>query len=141
MILQELTAIMCLIHFFHIFDIRVELLTMLLIKIAKMCRKSLNLTTLLSRFKNLAKLLNLPLLKTLYHPLMHYRLPNGILGWGAASNSHLAKLKIIHKLFLKMILNKKKTYPTDDINVLNWNNKIIIAINAFSIVNFNPDNI
>lgn len=71
------------------------------------------LRTLLYKFKYLKLILDLPHLKMLYCALVESRLSYGILSWGGIMYSHLKKLDILQKYFLKIIFNKERTYSTN----------------------------
>lgn len=68
---------------------------------------------MLGRFRRMAEILDFKQMKTLYHALIESHLSYGILGWGAAYDCHLNRLKIIQKSFLKIILRKSRTYSSE----------------------------
>lgn len=73
--------------------------------------------SILFRFKFLKSILDLPNLKTIYYSLVESRLSYGIIGWGSAVNYYIKKLEIIQKKFLKIMLNKVNTYPSDNLYI------------------------
>lgn len=73
------------------------------------------LSCILYRFKHLKNFLGQRHLKILYHSLVESHLSYGILGWGGLLNSHIAKLDIMQKKFLKIILDRKPTHPTEEL--------------------------
>lgn len=52
-------------------------------------------------------------MRILYFSLVESRLSYGILGWGGVVKSHLNKLEIVQKYFLKIMYGKERTYPSD----------------------------
>nr|CAI5857641.1 unnamed protein product [Callosobruchus analis] len=71
------------------------------------------LRQLLYRFKYLKNILDLSHLKTIYYSLVESRLRYAIIGWGGAAYCHLRPLDVLQKKMLKIIYNKKITYPSD----------------------------
>lgn len=51
-------------------------------------------------------------LKTLYYALVQSHLTYGLIAWGGATDSHLAKLQNIQKWIIKIMYNKSRLYPT-----------------------------
>lgn len=70
------------------------------------------LRSMLFRFKYFSNILEIYHLRILYHALIESRIQYGILGWGSALDSHLKKLLILQKYFLKIIHKKKRSYST-----------------------------
>lgn len=68
---------------------------------------------LLTRFKYLKEYLEEKQLKTLYYSLVQSQISYGIAGWGGVNDNHLEKLNTVQKWILKIIYNKKRTYPSD----------------------------
>lgn len=68
---------------------------------------------LLSKFKLLRNYLELNQMRMLYYSLVQSHITYGIIGWGGAYKSNLRNLEIMQKWFLKIILNKVRTYPTN----------------------------
>lgn len=68
---------------------------------------------LLSKFKFLRQYLDLDHMKALYYSLIRSHLTYGIIGWGGVYKNNLKNLEVMHKWFLKIMLKKVKTYPTD----------------------------
>lgn len=71
--------------------------------------------TFLGRFRYLAKILPLHHLKMLYFALVDSRIAYGIIGWGGITNVYLEKLNTLQKYFLKILLRKDRTYPSDSL--------------------------
>lgn len=71
------------------------------------------LQAILYKFRYLSKILKEYQLKVLYHALVESHLNYCILGWGGVVKTYLAPLEILQKRFLKLIMNKELTYPTD----------------------------
>lgn len=70
---------------------------------------------ILYRFRYLKNFLNQRYLKIIYHALVESHLSYGILGWGGVLNVHLGNLEIMQKRFLKIMLNVKPTYPSEQL--------------------------
>lgn len=70
---------------------------------------------LLGRFVRLRNTLTTHQLLILYNSLVQSHLNYGILSWGGAYNCHLNRLYIIQKWFLKIILNKPRTFPSEQL--------------------------
>lgn len=68
---------------------------------------------LLTRFKYLQEYLEEKQLKILYYSLVQSQISYGIAGWGGVKDNHLEKLNTVQKWILKIIYNKKRTYPSD----------------------------
>lgn len=71
------------------------------------------LRSILYLFKQLKQYLNQKNLKTAYHALVESHISYGIIGWGGILNDHLNKLNVIQKRFLKLMLHKETTFPSD----------------------------
>lgn len=70
---------------------------------------------LLPRFREMKQYLDFGRLKTLYYSLVQSHLTYGIIAWGGAYKNSLRNLEVIQKYFLKLLLNKPKTHPTDQV--------------------------
>lgn len=68
---------------------------------------------ILFRFKLLKQVLDIKNLRIMYHGLVQSLLEYGIIAWGSVKSTYLKKLEVIQKRFLKLMFNKKCTYPTD----------------------------
>lgn len=68
---------------------------------------------LLGTFKYLKKFLNKEHLKIVYQSLVEPHFSYGIIGWGGLTKTHVTKLEILQKRFLKIIFNKNYTYPSN----------------------------
>lgn len=73
------------------------------------------LRSLLFKFKQLKQILDLKEIKLLYHSLVESHLQYGITGWGGVLKQHVKNLEITQKYFLKIMLNKVRTYPSNDL--------------------------
>lgn len=73
------------------------------------------LRTLIYKFKFISQVLELPQLKIIYFALIESRISYGILGWGGLNKTQQKRLEIIQKYFMKIIMNKTKTYSTEAI--------------------------
>lgn len=73
------------------------------------------LRSLLYKFKLLRDILDLPQLLITYTALIESRIRYGILGWGGVAKTHLKKLEILQKRFLKIMFRKDFTHPTDQL--------------------------
>lgn len=73
------------------------------------------LRTILHKFKYLKSLLTVHQLKILYHALVESHLRYGIVCWGNALKTHILKLEVLQKRFLKTILGKDPRYPSDSL--------------------------
>lgn len=71
------------------------------------------LRTILFKFKYLRNLLDIVHLKIIYYALVESRLSYGILGWGGIANSHLKKLEILQRWFIKVMFKKERTYSSE----------------------------
>lgn len=71
------------------------------------------LRTIIFKFKYLRNILDLPQIKILYYALVESRLSYGILGWGGISSTYLKNIETIQKRFLKIMLKKEHTYPSN----------------------------
>lgn len=109
----------------------------------------MKIRSLLPMFRNLRHLLNVTQLKTLYFSLVRSQLLYGILSWGSVAYCYLRKLEVMQKWILKVIYNRKITFPSDELyreaevmdvgqlfvfKVLTWlyKNKHIIVYNKHS---------
>lgn len=54
-------------------------------------------------------------LKIIYYALVQSQISYGIIGWGGAYERHIRNLNVIQKWILKIIHNKKRTYPSDQL--------------------------
>lgn len=70
---------------------------------------------LIYRFKCLKDFLDFKQIKILYHSLVESHLVYGIMGWGGVLDSHLRELDSLQKRLLKILLNKKVTYPSNSL--------------------------
>lgn len=73
------------------------------------------LRCILYKYKYLKHFLNTSSMKLIYHALVEPHLSYGIIGWGGVLKCHLNSLEILQKMFLKIMLNKEITYPTDQL--------------------------
>lgn len=73
------------------------------------------LQSILHKFKYLCNILDQNHLRTIYYALVESHINYGILSWGAAVKHHLQPLEVLQKRFLKLMLHKKNTYPSDEI--------------------------
>lgn len=64
-------------------------------------------------FKKLRDILSKTQMYSFYYALIQSLLSYGIIGWGGVAGSYLARLKIIQKCIIKIILKKPVTYPSD----------------------------
>lgn len=71
------------------------------------------LRSILYKYKYLNKILDVSEMKVIYYALIETRLTYGIIGWGGAAKCHQKKLDVLQKKFLKIMLNKNNTYPSD----------------------------
>lgn len=71
------------------------------------------LRSLLYKFKLLTKIIEIPQIRIVYSALVESRIRYGVLGWGGMAKTHLKKLEIMQKWFLKIIYKKDYTYPTE----------------------------
>lgn len=69
----------------------------------------------ISKFKHLKNFLDIHQLKTLYHSFIGSQLSYGIIAWGSARKCYKKGLEVIQKWILKIIFNKRRTYPSDDL--------------------------
>ena len=90
------------------------------------------LRSILYKFKYLKSILEVSHLKILYYALVESRLSYGILGWGGVADCHLKQLEVIQKKFLKIMLNKENTYPSNllytEAQILNIRKLYILSI-------------
>lgn len=68
---------------------------------------------ILYKFKFFVDFLDSKQLLIIYYSLVQSHLIYGIAGWGGVAKTHLMNLEILQKKFLKMILKKSNTYPSD----------------------------
>lgn len=73
------------------------------------------LRKLLYKFYQLRQILKKPILINVYKSLIESVLNYGIVIWGGAYESTLKSLYTIQKFLIKIILNKPKTYPTEQL--------------------------
>ena len=75
------------------------------------------------KFITLRPILNVDLMKTIYHAVFESHLRYGIVAWGSAFKNELEKLTLIQRRVLKIIYRRPRLYPTDmlynEANVLN----------------------
>lgn len=71
------------------------------------------LRSILYKFKTLRQILTLNNLKTVYYSLVYSVLQYGIGAWGAAYKTHVDRLTVVQKFFIKTMYNKNRTYPSD----------------------------
>lgn len=71
---------------------------------------------LLCKFKFLTKIIkNKKYLKLIYDGLVHSQISYGIVGWGGLYDTHLHRLNVLQKYILKIIFEKRKTFPSEKI--------------------------
>lgn len=73
------------------------------------------LRTFISKFKYLVGILSSRQLKILYHSFIESQLSYGIIAWGSLHKCYLKNLETVQKWILKVIHQKKKNYPSDDL--------------------------
>lgn len=73
--------------------------------------------SLLHQFHYLKTLVSKDLLKTIYHSLVESHIRYCVAAWGGAFYTHIHKLEITQKRFLRIILNKNFRYPSDQLYV------------------------
>lgn len=66
-------------------------------------------------FKKLITLLPLNIVLTTYYGLVQSILQYGIAGWGGSTNHKLKQIFVAQKTILKIMYNKPKTYPTEEL--------------------------
>lgn len=71
------------------------------------------LRSILYKFKILGSIICLKHLNTVYYSLVYSVLQYGMCVWGSAYKTHLDKLAIVQKLFIKNMMKKKRDYPSD----------------------------
>ena len=71
--------------------------------------------SLIIRFRAYAHTFSIRHLKILYHALAGSLLRYGIVAWGSAAGVYVRKLEVTQKWLLKVIFNKRITYPSDDL--------------------------
>lgn len=90
------------------------------------------LRSILYKFKLLKSFLEIPHLKIIYYALIESRLSYGILGWGGVANTHLKQLETLQKRFLKIMLSKERTYPSNllysEANILDLRQLYILSV-------------
>ena len=74
---------------------------------------SRTLRSILYNFKYFNKIVDTRHMRIIYFALVESRLQYAILGWGGVATTHLKKLDILQKRFLKIMYNKENTYPSD----------------------------
>lgn len=99
------------------------------------------LRCILYKFRYLKRFLDQRYLKIIYHSLVESHLSYGILGWGGILNVHISNLELIQKRFLKLILDVKPIYPTEqlftEVGVLDLRQLFFLKINISQ--NLNKD--
>nr|CAH7721011.1 unnamed protein product [Callosobruchus chinensis] len=70
---------------------------------------------LVTRFAYLKTYLHVKQLKTVYYALFQSQLNYGLVGWGGVRDCHLSVLEILQKWVIKVIFNKEKLYPTNQL--------------------------
>lgn len=73
------------------------------------------LQSILYKFRYLCNILDQNHIKTIYHALVESHINYAILSWGAAVKKHLKPLETLQKRFLKLMLHKEITYPSDQL--------------------------
>lgn len=68
---------------------------------------------LLATFKCLKQFLDINQMKIIYHSLIESQITYGQIGWGGVAQNHIKNLEVLQKRFLKIIVNKKATYPSN----------------------------
>lgn len=71
--------------------------------------------SMLDRFRFLRNIFSVNYLKTLYFSLIQSHLTYGIVAWGSANDNILKYLMVIQKWIIKIIYNKRRTYPSDNL--------------------------
>lgn len=73
------------------------------------------LRCIIYRFKYLRDFLEDKQLRQIYHALVQPHLNYGICVWGGALSCHIMPLEIIQKRFIKIMLRKELTYPSNEL--------------------------
>lgn len=63
-------------------------------------------------FKRLNNIVDIKIMKLVYHALVQSSVSYGIIGWGGIYNTHIKPLEISQKLIIKIMLHKNITYPS-----------------------------
>lgn len=72
---------------------------------------------MLYKLKFLIKYYSANQLKILYYSLVESHLTYGIVVWAAAYQCDISKLETLHRIILKVIFNKPRLYPTDELHL------------------------
>lgn len=70
---------------------------------------------MLNKFRFLRNVLSVNYLKTLYFSLIQSHLTYGIVAWGSANDNVLKYLTVVQKWIIKIIYNRCRTYPSDNL--------------------------
>lgn len=70
---------------------------------------------LMYKFKYLQRLIDVRHLKMVYFALAQSQITYGNVGWGASFDSHIEQVNIAQKRLIKIIHNKRITYPTHEL--------------------------
>lgn len=92
---------------------------------------------LIYKFYQLRQIMTIRMLKTIYFALVESILNYCIAAWGATNKTIIEPLKITQKYILKVMLNKKKTYSTENLyvesNVLQINQLYIKSVVRYTL--------